>query len=176
MSTMSPSTVIRWLGQACFLLTLLQGTRVLIDPVNPQVGYKIAAHSIPANFVFVSHEHFDHNYVEAAKGVGMGEGALVPYIIQPLSLGADPSVVTGREDAVQQRQPVDHLIYKQIAAYHDAVQGAKRGQDTITLFDENGLRICHLGDLGQLASDSRTTQGDRQSGCADDPRRRLLHH
>ena len=61
---------LRWLGQACFLITTLMGTHILIDPPNPQVGYPIAAHSIPANIVFVSHEHPDHNYVQAAARVG----------------------------------------------------------------------------------------------------------
>ena len=67
--------IIRWLGQACFLLSTLTGTHILIDPPNPQVGYHVAAHSIPAGVVFVSHEHPDHNYTDAARGTSGAYGA-----------------------------------------------------------------------------------------------------
>lgn len=31
--------IIRWLGQACFLLSTLTGPHLLIDPPNPQTIY-----------------------------------------------------------------------------------------------------------------------------------------
>ncbi len=59
-------TIFHWLGHACFLITTLAGTPILLDPVAPPVGYKIAAHSIPADIVFVSHSHFDHRYLQSS--------------------------------------------------------------------------------------------------------------
>lgn len=35
-----------------------------------------------------------------------------------------------------------------IETYHDEVQGAKRGTDTIHIIDDGNFRIAHLGDLG----------------------------
>jgi len=125
--------VIKWLGQACFLLTLPHG-KVLLDPVNPKLGYAVSAHSIPADTVFVSHEHFDHNYVEAAVKPSQ--------VIQPLST-PNPAVVSG---AI----PQDGVTYKRIFAYHDNTRGSQRGTDTITKIDADGLSIVHMGDIGEL--------------------------
>lgn len=41
---------------------------------------------------------------------------------------------------------------EEIAAFHDEVQGAKRGPVTIRVFEAGGIRVCHLGDLGHLLS------------------------
>lgn len=131
---MSPAAiVIRWLGQACFLLSLPHA-KVLIDPPHPQVGYAIAAHSIPADSVFVSHEHFDHNFVEAAVKPSL--------VVNPLP-GPDPLEVDGKAAG-------EEFDYKRIFAYHDNVHGAQRGPDTITVIHADGLSIVHLGDLGEL--------------------------
>ncbi|MBV9850917.1 MAG: MBL fold metallo-hydrolase [Armatimonadetes bacterium] len=144
---MSPSmTVIRWLGQACFLITTLMGTRALIDPPNPQVGYPIAAHSIPANIVFVSHEHPDHNYVQAAADIG----TLKPTVIPPLPLSPDDEEQTGTYAFGPQGAEAEKLAFKRISAYHDNAEGARRGPDTITVLTTGGLRIVHMGDIGEL--------------------------
>jgi len=141
-------TVFHWLGQACFLiLTLagarvgghaLQGSRILIDPPAPMVGYKIAAHSIPADIVLVSHHHPDHDYVQAAFGS--------PKIVEPLISAEEDSA-----DTTDSTRGSGDYQYKRIFADHDSVHGAKRGHDTITVLETGGLRVCHLGDLGQLA-------------------------
>jgi len=133
MHTTFAGIVIKWLGQACFLLSLGGGSHILIDPPHPQVGYAITANSIACDAVFVSHEHMDHNFVEAAIGS--------PPIVEPLS---GPGVASGTELG-------GRLEYQRIFAYHDNEHGALRGPDTITVFEANGLRIVHLGDLGQLA-------------------------
>ena len=148
---MTPSmTVIRWLGQACFLLTTLMGTHVLIDPPNPQVGYHITAHSIPANIVFVSHEHPDHNYVQAAAPVG----GMAPQIIQPLPLTPNNVEQTGRYTFGPRGDEADTLPFERISAYHDDAGGGKRGPDTITVLQTGGLRIVHMGDIGELKLDA----------------------
>ena len=38
----------------------------------------------------------------------------------------------------------------EIPCYHDEVQGAKRGENTIRVFEAEGIRVAHLGDLGHL--------------------------
>lgn len=134
---MTHGTVVRWIGQACFVITTLSGMQVLIDPPHPEVGYQISANSIPANIVFVSHEHSDHNFVEAAKGR--------PTVVQPLTApGEIQGVYEHDADGV-----TDTLRWVRIFAYHDNDHGRIRGPDTITAMQIDGLRICHLGDLGQ---------------------------
>jgi L-ascorbate metabolism protein UlaG (beta-lactamase superfamily) len=136
---MTHGTVIRWIGQACFIITTLSGMHILIDPPHPEVGYKISANSIPSDIVFVSHEHSDHNFVEAASGS--------PQIVQPLS-------APGTEQHGNLKHQVgaikDEIAYTRVFAYHDNDHGKERGPDTITVMQVDGLRICHMGDIGQL--------------------------
>jgi len=40
-------------------------------------------------------------------------------------------------------------------AYHDDVQGAKRGKDVIYSFALDGVNFCHVGDLGHLLTDEQ---------------------
>jgi len=133
LNTTFAAIVFKWLGQACFLLSLGGSSHILIDPPHPQIGYAVAAHSIPADAVFVSHNHPDHNFVEAAMGA--------PQVVEPLTQpgSTDGKLLDGK------------LVYNRIFAYHDNEEGRQRGPDTITVFQANGLRIVHLGDLGQFA-------------------------
>ncbi len=139
-------TVIRWLGQACFLILTLGGTHVLLDPPNPQVGYSITAHSIPADLVFVSHEHPDHNYVAAATVTERGSTRVIPPI--PLT---DQEVETfGTYAYGPGGAEEDHIPFHRVWAYHDDALGKQRGPDTITVIETGGLRIVHMGDIGEL--------------------------
>ena len=52
-------------AHACFLLHF-GDLKVLLDPYNPEIGHKMPVR--PADYVCVSHEHFDHNYVAAVSG------------------------------------------------------------------------------------------------------------
>ena len=141
-------TVIRWLGQACFLIMTLGGAQVLIDPPGPSVGYHIAAHSIPADVVFVSHEHPDHNYVAAAKPTERGATEFV----SPLPPPAPPNIEEHGDLSYTfgaPGLPAEKIAARQVFAFHDDVQGKERGPDTITVLQTGGLRIAHMGDIGE---------------------------
>lgn len=142
-------TVIRWLGQACFLILTVGGAHVLIDPPNPQVGYHLTAHSIPADLVLVSHSHPDHSYTAAAASTERG----APKVIGPIPRPTPP-YTDSHGDATYSfgvpGLPADKVTATRIFAYHDNVQGKQRGTDTITVLQTGGLRICHMGDIGQL--------------------------
>ena len=45
-----------------------------------------------------------------------------------------------------------------IDTFHDEVQGAKRGPDTIHIIDDGSFRIAHLGDLGCELEDEQIRQ------------------
>lgn len=112
---------VRWLGHACFLLTAGDGTKIATDPFNETVGY--LPPTVSADFVTVSHEHFDHNSVRAIDG--------------------KPRVIRG---------PGEHKAGKHkvigVESFHDESMGTKRGQNTIFVFDIDGMHVAHLGDLG----------------------------
>ncbi len=142
-------TVIRWLGQACFLLLTLGGAHVLIDPPAPPTGYHVAAHSVPADLVLVSHEHPDHNYVQAAAPTGRAAPKIVaPLPLQPLT---PLHYKQGTYSFGARALSADQVVFTRIPAYHDNVRGQERGPDTLTVIETGGLRIAHMGDIGELA-------------------------
>ncbi len=117
---------ITWFGQACFELVLSDGTVIICDPYHPNVGYP--AHPRPVDVVTVSHEHFDHNFT------GWIEGS--------------PVIVRGVGET-----EVKTVRLTGLPSFHDEEQGAKRGPNTIFVIEADGLRVCHLGDLGDTPSD-----------------------
>ncbi|MBQ1893376.1 MAG: MBL fold metallo-hydrolase [Clostridia bacterium] len=112
---------IRWYGHSCFLLTSENGDSVLTDPFAPEVGARL--HDIECGAVTVSHGHFDHCYTAAAAGK--------PVVID----GAGEYDVGGI-----------HIIG--FPAFHDKEQGAKRGTVMMYLFEIDGIRLLHAGDVG----------------------------
>jgi L-ascorbate metabolism protein UlaG (beta-lactamase superfamily) len=121
---------IKWCGHATFLITSASGTKIVTDPYEPG-GYNgaLAYGSIPdeINIAVVSHDHPDHNYVKALKG--------------------KPQVVKGTGT-----KAVSCIEFKGIPTYHDTTKGKERGQSTIFCFTVDGVRLCHLGDLGHTLS------------------------
>jgi L-ascorbate metabolism protein UlaG (beta-lactamase superfamily) len=126
--------VIRWYGQSAFLLS--GSKRVLIDPFGPMTE-RLAARDmtfrhppvagVNADLVLVTHEHSDHNAVEAAEG--------------------EPVVI--RSTAGTLDSPVGDVVA--IASEHDDRAGTARGPNTIFCLTLDGARLCHLGDFGQTA-------------------------
>ncbi len=121
---------IRWLGHACFLITSSKGTRILTDPFDETVGYAVP--SVEADYVTVSHEHFDHNAVKFVKG--------------------RPRVIRG-EGTHQLGDVTAHGVH----TFHDEARGAKRGENTVFVFDVDGIRLCHLGDLGHVPAQDQVS-------------------
>ena len=122
---------VKWLGHASFLITADDGTRIITDPYKSQsdgglVGY--AKINEAADVVTVSHEHNDHNHTA--------------------DVGGSPEVVRGAGP-----QDAKGIRFHGVATYHDTEQGAQRGANTVFCFDVDGVKFCHLGDLGhQLSS------------------------
>jgi L-ascorbate metabolism protein UlaG (beta-lactamase superfamily) len=124
---------VRWFGQSAFLL--VGQKTVFVDPFGDMSG--AAARGIEFNYppiegvtadlVLVTHEHGDHNAVDAVGG----------------------SPVVLRSTAGRLESPLGEVVA--VASEHDDVAGTARGPNTIFCFSLDGLRICHLGDFGQPA-------------------------
>jgi L-ascorbate metabolism protein UlaG (beta-lactamase superfamily) len=112
---------IKWLGHSCFLLTSDNNTRIITDPFDAKVGYRIPKEE--ADIVTVSHDHYDHNNIGVVKGFS----------------------VHVRETG---KQTVKEIGINGVATFHDAQQGSKRGKNIIFTFGIDGVRVCHCGDLG----------------------------
>lgn len=119
-----------YFGHASFLLTAGDGTTILIDPFDDQPGYPIPVVSPTA--VTVSHEHFDHNHVATAKG--------------------QPKVIRGLTDGGKGWATVDERMgavrITTVPTFHDPSKGSQRGRNSVFIFDVDGLRVVHAGDLG----------------------------
>ena len=124
---------IKWLGHASFIITSDTGTRLITDPYQPNEELTYGKINESADIVTVSHEHLDHNNVAAVRG--------------------NPKVVKG---AV--KQEIKGITIRGIPSYHDDAGGKKRGENIIFCFEVDGVRVCHLGDLGHLLGDKQIAE------------------
>jgi L-ascorbate metabolism protein UlaG (beta-lactamase superfamily) len=124
---------LHWFGQSAFLLD--GSTKVFVDPFQDMrerlhSGMRFdypPIQGVDAQLVLVTHEHFDHNGVEA--------------------IGGEPVVI--RAAAGTHESAIGEIVG--VASEHDPVAGTKRGHNTIYCFTLDGTRFCHFGDFGQSA-------------------------
>jgi L-ascorbate metabolism protein UlaG (beta-lactamase superfamily) len=124
---------VEWFGQSAFHLAGDQAS-VAIDPFGDmsalaasrgmQFDYPPIS-DVQADLLLVTHEHIDHNHVEA--------------------IGGDPAIL--RSTAGKHESPVGEVIG--IASEHDENAGTERGPNTIFVFTLDGTRVAHFGDFGQ---------------------------
>ncbi len=115
---------VKWLGHASFLITSDKGTKIITDPYTAGgFGLNYGEIKESADIVTVSHQHADHNNVASVRG--------------------NPQVV-------QEAKPVEikGVKFSGIPTYHDEARGSQRGNNIIFCFDVDGIKVCHLGDLG----------------------------
>jgi len=124
------------LGHACFLFETKNGTRIVIDPFEPSVGYDEPC--VAADIVCASHGHYDHGNVTAPVGA--------------------KHVFTQSVDT----QVEDVHIYT-IPTFHDEEKGALRGTNLLFVFEADGVRVAHLGDLGHQLNAEQI----ERLGCLD---------
>lgn len=122
---------IKWLGHASFLITSDSGTKIITDPYIPDDRLHYGEINESADAVTVSHDHFDHGNVAAVKGA--------------------PQTVKGDAE-------IKGIKFKGIATSHDASGGKERGSNTIFCFEVDGVKVCHLGDLGHELTAEQAAQ------------------
>lgn len=112
---------ISYLGHSSFRIKGKQAT-VITDPFDPEmVGLKFA--NIDADIVTISHDHADHNQAQRVTNTRRVVNGPGEYEILGVSIIG-------------------------IASFHDAQKGVERGKNTIYVYEMDGLRLAHLGDLG----------------------------
>jgi L-ascorbate metabolism protein UlaG (beta-lactamase superfamily) len=123
---------VEWYGQSAFQLTD-GGTTVVIDPFGDMTALEgrglrwdyPAIGDVEADLLLITHEHRDHNAVDA--------------------IGGEPVIL--RSTAGRLDSPIGEVLA--VASEHDAAAGTERGPNTLFAFAFGGLRVAHLGDLGQ---------------------------
>jgi L-ascorbate metabolism protein UlaG (beta-lactamase superfamily) len=125
---------VQWYGQSAFRLSTHDAS-VMIDPFGDlstatagpiSFGYP-AIEGVDSDLVLITHEHIDHNAADLVDG--------------------SPAIL--RSTAGRLESPLGEVLA--VASEHDQVAGTERGPNTIFVFELDGLRIAHFGDLGQRA-------------------------
>ena len=121
---------IQWYGHSCFKISTKpegrgSGEEVIIftDPFSKEVGLRPPQGK--ADIITISHDHFDHNNKEALRGEPVVLDIPGEYSIKGVSI-------------------------KGVNSYHDKKEGAEHGLNTIFVFESEGIRFCHLGDLATM--------------------------
>lgn len=118
---------ITWFGHACFLIEM-EGIRIVTDPFDETVGYPIP--NVTADVVTESHQHFDHN----AHHLVRGNFRLI-------------------KEAGEYE--IGKVKVRGIETYHDTKSGRERGKNIVFVFEGEGMRVCHLGDLGHVPTNDQ---------------------
>lgn len=118
---------VKWFGHASFMITSDSGVRIITDPYTTGGGLSYGDIKETADIVTVSHGHGDHNNAATVRG--------------------NPKLVnqTGTTEAKA-------IKFKGIPTFHDEEKGKARGNNIIFCFEVDGIKICHLGDLGHPLS------------------------
>lgn len=111
-----------WLGHSSFRIRAREAT-VITDPCPPSTGYAIGKPT--ADIVTLSHAHDDHTFLKAVAG--------------------KPTVL----DSVGEYE-ISGAFVTAIQTYHDGERGGERGKNLTFVIEMEGIKICHLGDLGHV--------------------------
>lgn len=114
-----------FLGHASFRIKGKNVTLVT-DPYDASIGLKFP--KTAADIVTISHGHQDHSSLDRIDGS--------PFVI----------------DAPGEYE-VKGVFIIGVGSFHDSSSGSQRGKNTIYVLEVDGLRVCHLGDLGHKLSD-----------------------
>lgn len=115
-----------FLGHSSFNIKT-KNASIVTDPFSPEaVGIRFP--KLSATVVTVSHEHDDHNKADLVDGVKKVINGPGEYEIEGMSIIGLPS-------------------------FHDNKKGQERGKNTIYIYEIEGLRLAHLGDLGHKLTD-----------------------
>ena len=122
---------IQWFGQSFFKLQAKNNEEeviIAIDPYDDSYGLKVPKFS--ADIVTISHNHPDHNNLDAIKG--------------------EPFIINGPGE-----YETKNIFVYGIPSWHDDQQGQKRGNNTIYRLTVEDMNIIHLGDLGHTLDDEQ---------------------
>ena len=124
-----------WKGQSCFQIItnreknnhgdVSRGNNqviIVIDPYGETTGLRIPR--LEADILLVTHDHPDHNNIKAVSGNYFLISSAGEYEIKDVFIQGIP-------------------------AFHDPACGTGKGEVIIYTLESEGIRICHLGDLGQ---------------------------
>jgi len=124
---------IRWFGQSFFQVEASDKTLIVVDP-HSMIEYNRP--TCKADLVLITHEHDDHNQPDALTDSREAK------IIRGLTVKGK------RQEWAKIDEKFKDIKIRSVPSFHDAEDGLKRGKNSIFVFEVDGLKIAHLGDLG----------------------------
>lgn len=133
---------LRWYGQSFFQLETANRFRIVFDPhAIPNFGRAL----VRADFVLISHPHNDHDQVVALESK-VKDSDIYRGVVE---------TKPGRQEWKAVDEKRGQIRFRNLGTYHDAVNGAQRGKNSIWIVEVDGLVFCHLGDLGHELSEAQ---------------------
>ena len=130
---------ITWKGQSCFQISTNQKKNglisIVINPFSNDIGLR--APKLQADILLSAHSRHNHDNIKSVSGQ--------PFVINS----------PGEYD-------IKEVFIQGIPAFQDNSQKGGREKTTIYTIETEGIRLCHLGDLGQkeLSSDQLEKIGE----------------
>jgi len=118
---------VKWWGHSCFEI---RGQVTVITDPHDGKSVNMAAPQAKADIILISHGHDDH---ASGKDAVAKKG----------------SKVFDHAGNFEERG----VKISGIDFFHDNVRGARRGRNTVFVFELDSIRFAHLGDLGHLLTD-----------------------
>lgn len=126
---------LRWWLHACFEIEAA-GKKLVIDPHDGgSLGVGFTAPRVAADYVLVTHEHYDHNAVEKVS---------------------NESTIVVRERAGEFE--LGPFRVKGVRLPHDEFGGRIRGFVTAYRVEAEGISIVHLSDLGRMLEEEEVNE------------------
>ena len=131
---------LNWLGHSYFMLTTTAGTRVAFDPhAISEYGSPMLAPDIAV----ITHPHNDHNRTEVFTNADSKELKVFQGVV----------VKGKKDDWAKIDETFKNIKFRTVGLYHDKEEGKKRGKNSAFIVEADGLKFCHLGDLGHDLDD-----------------------
>ncbi|MBQ8772361.1 MAG: MBL fold metallo-hydrolase [Clostridia bacterium] len=115
---------LQYFGHSCFRIISDMGTTIVTDPFcGTMVGFDMP--HIRCDAVTVSHHHDDHDCMEAIVN--------------------NPAVLDVAGNCL-----ADDIAINSYETFHDDQKGKLRGKNLVFVFELEGIRLAHMGDIGCL--------------------------
>ena len=135
---------LRWYGHSMFQLTTTAGTKIVFDP---HAISEYGAPPLSPDIVVMTHNHNDHNRQEVLANADSKDLKAFHGIVAKGKGGEWAKI----------DEKVKDVRVRTVGVYHDIEEGAKRGKIGTFVVEADGLKFCHLGDLGHELTEEQVT-------------------
>jgi L-ascorbate metabolism protein UlaG (beta-lactamase superfamily) len=147
---------IRWHGQSFFEIISTDGVVIVTDPHGIKEFRERGEPKIEADLITISHFHNDHTQIGAVtNGRKLDESKMIFRGLKENKSDGRVTIEFNRVKETFKKKGCKDIPIYTVGTYHDTVSGMNRGKNGVFVFEVDGLRIVHLGDLGHILSEAQ---------------------